>query len=480
MTRKWTVMVYFAGENRLFDEMVYSMKDIKRVATDSDRDVALLAQYSAKWVKKSDVSATVLPTPRRFNFITKSPKYPAGSVAMNLQTNLTTPRYPPPFVDELAQFIAWGIRRWPARHYMVVFSGDGGGVLADFLPSFGRPGKSLKARELTQVFRKVRKILKTNVTIDVVGLDSCLMSMTEIAFGIRGYAKYLVGSQGNEDDMGWPFADILYGLKRMTDPRRVAATTVDRYNTYYLDYALIAGASANLSAVDLTKMDGLAAAVSKFTKAALRLMPEDGDLNWKQHIFVQLLVNAHWTSQNYRQDQYTDLYDFCDVFQREATAMVKKHSSLQGSLQRVIDACDEIKSVLCDTDQCSGGNKVVINSCSVGVKYQYSHGLSIYFPWGRVEEEYFPGLTTSPGSQGKADFFARKTLWGKFLTRYVERSQRVPREGYANKQLPFAMEVLKKDPPEGRGFLGAEYDGAKNPPATWKINGCVIKPVLNS
>ena len=52
----WKVMVYFAGQNRLADDMVYSLKDMKSVG--SDENLTLLAQYSAKWLWKRQSSPT--------------------------------------------------------------------------------------------------------------------------------------------------------------------------------------------------------------------------------------------------------------------------------------------------------------------------------------------------------------------------------------------------------------------------------------
>ncbi len=36
--KQWTVMVYLAGQNRLFDEMVYALKEMKRAAKKKDSE----------------------------------------------------------------------------------------------------------------------------------------------------------------------------------------------------------------------------------------------------------------------------------------------------------------------------------------------------------------------------------------------------------------------------------------------------------
>lgn len=479
--RRWTVMVYLAGQNRLFDEMVYALKEMKRAANEENTPVALLAEFSSKWVFRKDVSPTKLATPRRFDLKT-SANYPAGSVARNfVDINQKEPYKH--FIEELAHFIAWGVKNYPAEHYMVVFSGDGGGINSDFLPSIVKPGRKIRPYDLTAVFRKVNRIVRRDIIFDIVGFDSCMMSMAEIGYGLRRHARYIVGSQGNEDDMGWPFADILQPLTANANmqPVDVARNIVDKYNTYYLDYALIAGASACLSAFRVDKMGSLATAVRDFVRASLHLLPRDCKRQTTlQRIFIALLVNSHWEAQTYRQDQFADLYDFCDVFIRQAGIMKAAHPRLLGRLRPVVTACKNIQAVLCKTPECDRNDgSAIIKSCTVGNKYQYAHGLSIYFPWNKIEENYYPG-DKFEDPEIKPDYFGVRTGWSKFLERYIACSQR-PQRPVAKLDIPEKVreliEILGKDPPEGKGGLDLEPESAKNPPTEWGISPCVREPL---
>src|SRR5207245_995784 len=101
---------------------------------------------------------------------------------------------------------------------------------------------------------------------DVLGLDSCLMSMAEVAHEVRDYADYFVSSQGNIDDLGWPYRDIMEDLKANIDnahfgPKEFARTIVDDYVGYYVDYGVIAKRSTHLSALRLDRFDHLARTV---------------------------------------------------------------------------------------------------------------------------------------------------------------------------------------------------------------------------
>src|SRR6185503_8793 len=158
ITREWTIIVFFAGESRLADEMVYQLKDLKKVNPDPKR-VAVVAEFGARKVRKRDITATNLATPRRFHLVTDS-EHPAGSVVMNLVDVEEPERKPITFVDDLVDFIIWAIINFPAKKYMVVFGGDGGGVLSDFLPTRGKSPKSIRPRDLSTIFRRVRGAVK--------------------------------------------------------------------------------------------------------------------------------------------------------------------------------------------------------------------------------------------------------------------------------------------------------------------------------
>jgi hypothetical protein len=491
----WKVMVFFAGQ-RLAEHMVYSLKEMKSVG--SSEGLTLLAQYSTKWIWRRRSSPTDPATPLRFKF-SDDPKEVDKWVIRDYQRPLTTARPFPEYVGELVDFIRWGINEPPvAKRNMVILSGDGGGPLANFLPSLVADRK-IKPFELHQVFKEVHKDRKKK--IDVVGLDSCLMSTAEIGYELRPYVNFLISSQGNEDDIGWPYRDFLTRFrqklrrakgKRPFDSRDVAELAVDRYNSYFVDYAMIAKTSANLSALNLAQFDRLASAVAGFVNAAKRILPPEpkdaGDIaqtdrqtktNERRDVFARILVRAHWVSQTYRDEQYADLYDFAANLIEE---IEKFGLGNDERFNKVAAACRDIKAVICskENDCGSAANDLVVKSCYVGSKYQYSKGLSIYFPWNNIREEYFPYLRYNR-TQQPADFFQhsfpRETGWDQFLKRYLHWTRRSPRVGFDIGLIdPKYLELFKhRDPPEGRGaaYLG---DSGQNPPLVWAIPDCVPDP----
>src|SRR5215213_4201401 len=209
---KWTVMIYFAGPNRLGDYMVYSLKEIKSVGSVDDK-LILLSEFDSPKVEPDQSTQTNPATPLRFHLRQIDPDKPRESVFKNLLEVKPKPGEPScesdnPSVHQLVDFIVSAVTDFQAEKYVLILSGDGGGPVVPFLPSNNEPSTSFRPGDLAKVFNCVNDRLGGDLTIDVFGLDSCLMSMAEVAFEVRDYADYFVSSQGNIDDMGWPYRHI--------------------------------------------------------------------------------------------------------------------------------------------------------------------------------------------------------------------------------------------------------------------------------
>ena len=149
-----------------------------------------------------------------------------------------------------------------AENYLVVLSGHGSGAIGDFLTD-SDPQTALSIPKLRQLlgliriqFKKRRHVEHSNrhaagkPLIDVLGMDSCLMSMAELCYEIREYADYLVGSEGFVQNTGWPYHRILESLRSSPEPEGFVKTIVQRYTCFYQDYE-VAGVSTDISACNL-------------------------------------------------------------------------------------------------------------------------------------------------------------------------------------------------------------------------------------
>jgi hypothetical protein len=136
---------------------------------------------------------------------------------------------------------------------------------------------------------------------------------------------------------------------------------------------------------------------------------------------VELITLAHLEAQSYYQENYTDLYDFC--------LCLEKKCREGGRVQEYMKAtCEAVRATLKDTNTPDG---LIVRSDFFGPLYQYSHGLSVYFPWA-------PPLQDNPPLPGDdillryQDYAFTKELgddsWLSFLEEYFEATLRESRE----------------------------------------------------
>jgi hypothetical protein len=172
--------------------------------------------------------------------------------------------------DVLREFMIDTIENHPARHYMLVLSGHGSGAVGDFLTGTTRLsglsipdlGASLAAVQKHFKGKRGEKGLLKGGKIDILGLDSCLMGMAEVAYEVRNYVQYLVGAEGFTPNTGWPYDRILNLFRTDREPRGLAQDIVREYIDYYTsDYAL-ADVSTDMAALDLSEMGPLASALA--------------------------------------------------------------------------------------------------------------------------------------------------------------------------------------------------------------------------
>jgi len=110
----------------------------------------------------------------------------------------------------------------------------------------------------------VREALsQSGVFVDILGFDACLMQMAEVAYEVRNYARYMVGSEENEPWEGWPYDRVLARLASNPgmEPLELAKAVVDEF------MASVDSTGWTLSVVDLSEMDGVGRALDGLSSA---------------------------------------------------------------------------------------------------------------------------------------------------------------------------------------------------------------------
>jgi len=394
--KPWTVMVYMAGDNSLDPEGIQDLKEMKK--TGSTDKLNIVAQF--------DRAAGHVA--RRY-YLREGGIVTGDAVASLGAVNTGDPKC-------LSDFIQWGVKSYPADHYLLVLWNHGQGwddtdIYADerhrnlrrlatgpirhalfhspVRRTLEKAGSDPTARaillddnakdfldnlEMKQVVAGTAKLLKRK--LDILGMDACLMSMAEVGYQICDSVDYTVGSEQTEPGEGWPYHTILGALAKnpaMT-PRDLSALIVDKYLASYGN-----ADGVTQSACDLSKAGALATAVAGLVAA---LNASLGDSASRQRILA-----VRNQVQRYEVPDNIDLVDFCSLL-----AKASADSATTTACQNVVKA---VKSAYVMAQGYKGGDM------------KNSNGVAIYFPLQSVSPLY-AGLD-----------FSKKTGWGAFLKTYL-------------------------------------------------------------
>jgi len=443
----WTVMVYLAGDNNLTTECMFALNEMRKVTLGEDLNV--IAQfdpndphlpthrYELNRPNENSTIYTDIIDRAQYYEINDEVHFSKESRAASLlaeqrrlarkalpktleRLSLTASDVDRIITDDtdtgspvtLYNFISFCLENYPAEHYMVVLSGHAGGTERDYLLKDESSTRSLTFNELKQVFRQIKKDRRGKL-IDIIGMDNCLMSMAEICYELRGVAEIVVGCESFSPTSGWPYCQILERLRKdflrpalrkgQSVSAEAAKAIVEEYVNYYSSYWM-AGLSVTQSALNVSKVEQLQREVNKLAhlmETELRTEWADkssGRTSPKQRRFENSLLLAHWEAQSYNGEQFVDLFDFCDCLENRVQS------------KAIATQCQEVKKTI--------QSQFVLSSCYCGATYQYSYGVSMYFPWAQVAPSYwnldFISDTKGPG-------------WGSFLKTYTRLTRRLPR-----------------------------------------------------
>ena len=113
--------------------------------------------------------------------------------------------------DNLASYIQFCAKNFPADRYELILWDHGGGSVS----GYGYDEKYVNSGSMT--LSGIQKALnKGGVKFDFIGFDACLMATAETALMLDEYADYMIASEETEPGIGWYYTDWLTKLGRNT------------------------------------------------------------------------------------------------------------------------------------------------------------------------------------------------------------------------------------------------------------------------
>jgi Clostripain family len=458
---EWLVMLYLAGDNNLSSEMIWALKEIEDEGLPPGFEMTILYDALSPCCPTYvyDLSGATAKGPEGATVM--DPKREAIAPLPLISINGTKSRLYEWVEDSsspqvLRNFIEWSVVERPAKHRMLILSGHGSGAVGDFLTddhAGDEQNRSLSIPSLQRALDKAQANLRPGVEgklIDVLGMDSCLMSMAEVCYQVRESVSYLVGSEGFVQNAGWPYGRLLKQLRRRIKgrdgltPELIAGYVVQDYIAYYREY-LPANVSVDMAACEIAKLgdsdDGyqgktVRRGVKELTDFLIppltRCTPEpdpptDPPSNEDKWIRDAVTL-AHWRAQSYKFEQYTDLWDFC-LQLRE----LGKGSPIP-LMREITQAAERVQNAISESVGRKNGNAG--RQDYEGIDFQHSHGLSVYFPWSSA------GFSDTDQDAYRRLAFAGDSGWGNFLVAYLGGTRRELRTNGGSELTMFGMGSL--------------------------------------
>lgn len=326
----------------------------------------------------------------------------------------------------LRGFLRFCADKYPARHYMLFMLGHGVVVGNDiFMLDEHASRNSLTLIELGQILAEFKHSIELeDSAFELVSFHSCSVSSLEVAYELQGTAKYMLASQGPAFVGSWPYRQILVRIFNAL----AGKTAIDMRDLMYqihrscmlnsADY-LLAGYSFQLTLCDLEKTKEIKEEIDELARtltAGLKTEPAN-------ELSIDSILLSHWKSQSFFNEMYTDLYDFCFCLSNKIQEF-EAGGKTSTELTAIQKACGRVMDLLMKEypkqDDQSNAQQIIIASDSLGPAFQYSRGLSVYFPWSE------PSKDSHIMSQYEKYRFSTeiKNNWVGFLRAYFETTKR--------------------------------------------------------
>ena len=448
--KEWTLMFYFASDNPLAPNVVSQLKAIKNAGF--HKDVNVITKFDpqtpgtpthifdvnlANKLNSKENGFTSFPGNNPFvRSLVMDKLWGNDEHGNNMRaeiarhfSNRNGSKYdPPPPPDEnepsprlsLRSFLNFCATHYKARHYMLFILGHGLAVGNQmFLFDADADEASLSLLQFADELKKFKGLIQGTGELELLGFHSCSMSSLELAYELEGVANYMLASQGPNFVGSWPYREICIRVFRdqptKEEPERPAPkATILKIFSYILSNSFdfqLAGYSFDLALCDLQQARATKDAINELSGLLIEGLKADDPL------VRELILLAHWEAQSYWQENYTDLFDFCFCLYRRCQGHIGSTSEpISTNLRKIQEVCDKMIKQLSPSEG-SNDQGLVVRSEFAGPEFQYSHGLSVFFPWSQPSDKRFWPF----------EYFTyafKETGWGTFLGQYFKQTQR--------------------------------------------------------
>lgn len=394
--KDWTVLVYLNGNNATASQAVTTMRQLEFVGSNDKmhmaaqlaRPKALLDKWSHDW------SGT-----RRYEIQNNGQEFNAGAVVIDGLTGFLpgkTKGIKSEVLQDmgdvdmgksqtLAEFLEWGVTKYPAKNYMVVMQGPSEGVsgmMHDVIHD-----SQMSVADLGAAFKQVHE--KTGKKIDIVALNGSATTSLEVANELKDHAKLLVGSQDVQNGQSMPLAMVMNEIANVSKDGEQSPLTVAQY--MLLMNSMAPGA---LSIVDLDKIGPAKEAWNDLAKNLISA----GVTRDQLHSILEKTQDFQGASKNSAYGNSRDAIHFAKLVGEEVA-----DDKVKASAAKAVEALEAS----------------LVGDVANGKRMEEANGISVFAPtnYGFMRPD---GTPVIKDSLREADYsktsFAQETQWDELLS----------------------------------------------------------------
>jgi uncharacterized protein (TIGR03437 family) len=352
--RRWTVMLYFNGDNSLEVDMYRQVQAIEK-AGGSDANVNLVLMFDGKrfvtGTYRGLLKANGDPTKLLLQRV-------LGESTQIGERDMADPA-------QLSIFIAWAKANYPADHYALFLGAHGDGW-----KSWG-PDETSKGKYGSDfLYMGELRTALTGQHFDLIGFDACMMAAIEVADQIRDFTDYVVGSE--EVAYGYPYEVISQALQANPDwtGLQLGQNVVASYAGFFAGSPAAFYPQWSQSLIDEHRLIELIQQVDAWS-VVLRNGAGlfQGRDNFADNVQVRIKLDLLF-SQVFHDVNFVDLYDLAQHILKDPVLP----NCVKGPIPNILTLISQ----------------VVVVAEQHSVSLPGAHGLHIYFPVYRKRAELFP------------------------------------------------------------------------------------------
>jgi len=220
----WTIMVFINGKNNLSDYVKEDLNEMEVIG--SSKKIHVVAELGQESTSAEDGYYNV----NRY-YVTRDTD--TNKIGSKLIANLKDADMGD--YKHLIEFGKWAKKKYPAKNYMLIIENHGSGwskgkgsVVTRGISYDDQTGNHINTPNLGVALQQIGDI-------SVLGMDACLMQMTEVAYEIKDHVAYVVGSEETEPGAGNDYTGFLRKLSNQKKilPLTVAKAYADAYGDQY-------------------------------------------------------------------------------------------------------------------------------------------------------------------------------------------------------------------------------------------------------